>query len=881
MAELQRVGGRLESHRSPAGRRILLPAEAELCNAVGITEEEYWLFVEQLERYNGQRPEGYELIPDVRNDPVSLIINLVIGIALSAVSALLAPKPKQQKERPQLETASVQGRSRFAPQQGFDSVQDLASLGAVIPLIFANRNEADGNVGGVRVQSQLMFSQMLSRGVGQRLQALMAFSNGDIQGRPDFAGYAIGDTSLKNYTNAKISLYFKDGSANSNRILQGDGSQYPEATLELGMASYYDVFAIWDDRYAKHVPWFSGTRTPSTQTQFGLFAPMPNGMAYQLNWELVMVVDGSGSETKKNARKKREKINVSWPYYAAIVGVGNPQRPVSPHNGPVYGTNDSRWDYIVYQIYGKQENTSRYDPWGVEDVNQSTTGARVEADDSISVGELYMAGDALVVCTVAPNDVWTPGKTLSYTFDVIEPGYLECRSLTQVTRPHGSATLQRCAVATITNTRSCMITEIGIKSTVWKQINGFSNVNSYPGKKVQQEFEHEGGQLSIGSITKYIKRLSFFILEVRGANTDGPWVNISDGTLFCVMGRTPQAQYNFIRVHQPFGQWEFRLKPYPGVLARRYYQDKDVWLMTGTNATGFNSNGMGVAFSGVRTRLTANLMSNPEWILGNADYQADGRVTQLSRTQQGNIPTRIGWVLKEDRYEYDGDEPRDGYHVYRYRDSNNFNMIVRYTWDSSEVVDLEIPFYESGDLPPAVLDGNDKNIQYRPGDVKFQSGPVTYRSRWAIQKWAMEQTYDTPAFDGVVNAIGGSGSGLSVNLRRWPNGSAEWSIRDDGQGYNTGESVTFSNGGHTYTATVTADDRLFLQDNLLPYDAINDYFQYNAENSSHSDRPEHEIAYVNEQVENTPPADYRRLAYAGLRMDSSVEWNQLTHLLDI
>ena len=101
MADVLRVGGNLEPARRPTGRRVLLPAEAELCNVVGITEAEYWEFVEKIEAYNGKRPEGYELIPDVRNDPVvtSVIVNLVIGLTLSAAAALLAPKPSKNSSK--------------------------------------------------------------------------------------------------------------------------------------------------------------------------------------------------------------------------------------------------------------------------------------------------------------------------------------------------------------------------------------------------------------------------------------------------------------------------------------------------------------------------------------------------------------------------------------------------------------------------------------------------------------------------------------------------------------------------------------------------------------------------------------------------------------
>ena len=37
MDRIRRVGGEMESHRRPAGSRLLLPYEIQLCEAVGIT----------------------------------------------------------------------------------------------------------------------------------------------------------------------------------------------------------------------------------------------------------------------------------------------------------------------------------------------------------------------------------------------------------------------------------------------------------------------------------------------------------------------------------------------------------------------------------------------------------------------------------------------------------------------------------------------------------------------------------------------------------------------------------------------------------------------------------------------------------------------------
>ena len=90
----------MEPHRRPAGRRALLPAEVEVCQHVGLTEEEYWFFVDQAEQYNGKRDSAYDLIPDIRCDPVitPILVNLAIGLVLTGISMLLAPKPKQPED---------------------------------------------------------------------------------------------------------------------------------------------------------------------------------------------------------------------------------------------------------------------------------------------------------------------------------------------------------------------------------------------------------------------------------------------------------------------------------------------------------------------------------------------------------------------------------------------------------------------------------------------------------------------------------------------------------------------------------------------------------------------------------------------------------------
>ena len=65
----------MESFRRPGGRRVLLPAEVELCETVGITEDEYLSFVKlyyQAYQYVESRQNGItitekKLIEQTRN----------------------------------------------------------------------------------------------------------------------------------------------------------------------------------------------------------------------------------------------------------------------------------------------------------------------------------------------------------------------------------------------------------------------------------------------------------------------------------------------------------------------------------------------------------------------------------------------------------------------------------------------------------------------------------------------------------------------------------------------------------------------------------------------------------------------------------------------
>ena len=138
--------------------------------------------------------------------------------------------------------------------------------------------------------------------------------------------------------------------------------------------------------------------------------------------------------------------------------------------------------------------------------------------------------------------------------------------------PWERETIQQVSIASLSNNRPCNATEIGIKSEVWRQISESINFNGFPTKDTIEEYEKDGGQISVGQITKYTRRYSFFSLyarEVGAAN----WIDITGSTPFAVRGTSPIAQYNTIYIDHPTGKATaqgFKIVPVPGAKSVSY-----------------------------------------------------------------------------------------------------------------------------------------------------------------------------------------------------------------------------------------------------------------------------------------------------------------------
>ena len=200
-----------------------------------------------------------------------------------------------------------------------------------------------------------------------------------------------------------------------------------------------------------------------------------------------------------------------------------------------------------------------------------TTSIRENTDNLFAVGEQYLIGTAVAKCIRIPNpDPWTIDRTKAYFFEITEAGDLDipvnnnlathCQNPVWYDPPgsdndknasfslsdlapilyqqeisgttqgyaYGHRDLyygwdiytgQRLAIATVSNNRKCDVTEIGLKSRVFKKIR-FANIDSQPDEDALQRAFEERTQITLGQIDRYISRIEFFMLQVRELGSD-------------------------------------------------------------------------------------------------------------------------------------------------------------------------------------------------------------------------------------------------------------------------------------------------------------------------------------------------------------------------
>lgn len=551
-------------------KAILLPYEWQLCEQLGLSEEEYRWFKKEIANRTYVRPAEYGLVPEVQNGPVvPILINLAIGLALTAVSMLLAPsvpRPEELKNRENRTKrySDINGRDRFAPVVGFDSIADVATLGDPVPLIWTRREK---DFGGVVVEPKLVWSRIYSYGNTQVCKMLYVVGESDI-GKPLLAGLWLGNNGINVMTDVDYAFYFGNNTGTLSLVYGSEGATGGNPT-------------------AGTFPNFSQCWTPSNNSTFGISNPVANGTDYRVNWRVISILSDGSKEAKAQARMDRKKIcgygsveqgmkgiGMGYPRRLGYVGDGRFQI-VSEYLDP---------NLFVVRDVGDDENIIRA---SVDDINKALDAECAAADDLFQIGEKFMSGSTVFQVTGRSKDIWIPnGGTQTITLKQIDTiGSFPAQAVTEGSiqndkfihingenmhggRGYGSGyyPFMRFDEARIKNSRPCDVTEIGIKSTVWGRVNGFCNVNDLPTPDQLRWMDRNNVQVSSGTMQTYFRRTCGFKIYSRGV---GSSVWMDGGPVFLVSGATPQAQYNYVRMTHARGLYEFRLVPLNGAILQR------------------------------------------------------------------------------------------------------------------------------------------------------------------------------------------------------------------------------------------------------------------------------------------------------------------------
>lgn len=611
---------------TPNRQIVLLPQDRQIMQLTGMSEKDYRFFMRQAILHSKLRPgepTNFLVIP--------FLIKLVIGIALTYLATLLAPKPKAPQQQ-NLEQNTVQGQdlvngARYTPKSGFDSVQNVVELGSTIPLVYTNRQSIDGvSYGGVRVNTNLLWSQIYSIGGGQLLRGLFLVGEASIA-ELDATQFAIGNNLLTGYDLAqreagRITLYY---SADGGRLTSTDYIAGQNPANDVGNAETAgggDVFQVrgtgnnWTTD-------FCFASTPSNQTAFGLYGFIGNNFAHRTNPSFRPArIAESNSDGDLNCTDdwqqlaERSKQNAKFSGRTGLIGNDSLQ-------------SFSVGDILTLTIYNSTDALRTFSSGNdgqtsCGDVAQTISSRQRSNDEQISYGDLYRIGSALAICTSRTAGVFvsdadnTPvgsGTAVTATFEVVREGQAYTYSAGTIQADGGFNATQRSHVlqtaeATFSTERQGQIVEVGFRSQLQINIQGLCNFKDARGySRIDYDAcdKDDGKDIDDASLTNFISgqystfetRYSFFRISYRVAGTNATYTEISQ--LFGIRSTTGVAVYNYLRFEFPDKRrWEIRITPVSGWEVRNSIQTGDLEVLDPhlNNLRSVTSNDVVVRYTG-------------------------------------------------------------------------------------------------------------------------------------------------------------------------------------------------------------------------------------------------------------------------------------------
>lgn len=334
----------------------LLPSDRYIADLLGLTDEQYRYYIAEVRRRaaEGPQPSVVAIGPDWWI--YALVITTLLSTGFSIASAFLKPRMSQQQQ-PQLRQVQTQGETtsnirKYAPRQGFDSVQDIATIGSAVPLVYAKRELIGGEYyGGIRINVPLIWSEILTLDKGQLLRAMFLIGEGVSTYSIDINNIAIGNNTLGSYLlggndAARFTVYYRP---NGGRITTSD--RVAGTSNDDGALSPSNVYAVQNSSGALASN-FCHSHRPNTQTQFGVYSMIGNGLGYRVNPSLrpgvnaQLTVDVESGGGKKGGGGDAEARVVCELDYVSLAQREKYKAKFSGRSGLISAAG-SQWSYYL------------------------------------------------------------------------------------------------------------------------------------------------------------------------------------------------------------------------------------------------------------------------------------------------------------------------------------------------------------------------------------------------------------------------------------------------------------------------------------------------------------------------------------------------------
>lgn len=479
--------------------------------------------------------------------------------------------------------------------------------------------------GGLLVSPSLVWSRMYSMGKSQMFQGMYVVGEQMETPReydPDLSGIWIGNNTLDKLSDRNFAFYY-DNEGNEGRLRSSDlreGTQGDKASGNPFVAPIIPGYRDWAEPFPTPVcdldesSGFSMAYSLSNQSTFGCYDPIMNGTDRRPPWRVISLPSATDKEAEARIREERLKISGGQDRQEPSGRGYGRKMGLTTYNGQTGGEKENpRWqatvqrgDVVRFEIQKRRIPEDIYDEGvSVEDLVNESQADREAADDALQIGEEFMINSCRFRVIDRKAEAWElertavfidlecienpdPGSQIGFVSkDYFEQNICDEDSSVDIfarrhVPPHWSPLLKY-ESAGFRNIRKADVTEIGIKSRVWAQMNGMANFPATPtSNELRDKFDKKNVQYANGVQNQYFTRISFFKMymrdpmQVEDSSDPSSWIDTN--VVFAVRGNEPVDQYNFIRIKPAIQkQYEYRMYPLNSGWATQRNQNPATW----------------------------------------------------------------------------------------------------------------------------------------------------------------------------------------------------------------------------------------------------------------------------------------------------------------